>query len=221
MRNKYSLTVSLLSHELAEHVLKDAAVLIEGYFRVSVKSAGSRERFARAGCHGNVLVDTKVATLHVNVESLRTIESMSISALTSLELERQNAHANEVASVDTLIGLSDHSVNSLEVGALGSPIAGRARAVLVTGQDNELFASILVLLSGVEDSHLFAGGNMDGSGANLRYHLVDEADIGERATSHNLIITSAGTVRVEVLGGNIAICQETGGGRILCNLTSG
>lgn len=60
---------------------------------------------------------------------------------------------------------------------------------------------------------------MDGCGSNLRYHLVDETDIGKGTTSHNLIITSARTVGVEILGGNSTISQIAGSRGVFGNLS--
>ena len=104
--------------------------------------------------------------------------------------------------MDALVGLGYHGVDTLEIGSLSCPITRGTRAVLVTSKDYELLASILVLLGGIEDGHLLTGGHMDGSGADLRYHLVDQTDIGEGATGHDLIVTSAGTVGVKVLSLN-------------------
>ena len=208
------------SHELAEDVLKDAAILEESDLWVSVETASSCERLASAGSDSHVLVDRQVAALEVNGESLRAVKTVSIGALTILELERQDAHADQVASVDTLVALSDHSVDTLKVGALGSPITGGARAVLVSSEDNQLFASILVLLGGIEDGHLLTRWDVHSCGANLWDHLVDETHVGEGATSHDLVISSAGAVRVEVLGGNAALLEVTGGRGVLSDLTS-
>lgn len=122
--------------------------------------------------------------------------------------------------MDTLVGLGDDSVNTLEVGAFGGPITRRARSVLVASQDNQLLSSVLVLFGGIEDGHLFAGWHVHGSGSDLRHHLVDETDVGEGATSHNLIVASARTIRVEVLRSNISFSQVAGGWGIFCDLTS-
>ena len=145
---------------------------------------------------------------------------MEVGALTILELEGEDAHTDKVGSVDTLIGLSDHGVDTLEVGTLGSPIAGGARAVLVTSEDHELLAGILVLLSGIKDSHLLTRGDVHSRGADLRHHLVDKTDVGEGATGHDLIVTSAGAVGVEVLSSDTTLCKEAGGRGILSDLTS-
>ena len=208
------------SHELAEHVLKDTSVLEEGNLRVSIESARCSEGFASVGSHSDILADGKVATLHVNAERLRAVESVSIGALSILELQRQDSHADQVASVDALVRLGDHSVDSLEVRALGSPITGGTGAVLVASQDDKLLSSVLVLLSGIEDGHLFARWHMDGSGTDLRHHLVDEADVSESSACHDLIVTSARAIRVEVLGRDVALSEVASGRRILGDLTS-
>lgn len=209
------------SHELAEDVLEDTAVLEESDFGVSVKSARGREALAAAGGHSNVLADVKVTALHVNGEGFGTVKSVSVSALAILELEGQDSHTDEVASVDTLVGFGDDSVHTLKERTLGGPIAGGSRSVLLTGQDNELFASITVLFGGIEHGHFLTGGNVNGGGTDLRNHLVDKTDVGESTTGHDLIVTSAGTVGVEVLGGNTALSKVASGRRVLSNLTGG
>lgn len=122
--------------------------------------------------------------------------------------------------MDTLVGLGDHSVDTLKVRSLGSPITGGSRAVLVSSKDDELLSSILVLLGGIEDGHLLAGGHVDGGRADLRYHLVDQADVGEGATGHNLIVTSAGTVGVEVLSLDSTLSEVAGSRRVFGDLSS-
>jgi len=143
---------------------------------------------------------------------------VSVSALTILELEGQDTHADEVGPVDTLVALSDNSAHTLQVWALGGPIAGRSRAVLFAGKDDQLLAIFLVPLGGIEDSHLLTRGDVHGCGANLRHHLVDETHVGEGATSHNLIVTSTGTVRVVVLGSNTTLLEVAGSRRVLGDL---
>ena len=53
------------------------------------------------------------------------------------ELERQDAHADEVRAVDPLVALGDHRADAQEPGPLGRPVARRARAVLLAGQDDQ------------------------------------------------------------------------------------
>ena len=43
-----------------------------------------------------------------------------------------------------------------------------------------------------------AAGNVEGAGAWLVQELVDQTDVGESPARHDLIVTSAGSVRVEL-----------------------
>jgi len=122
--------------------------------------------------------------------------------------------------MDSLVALSDNSFDALEVGSLGGPIAGGARAVLFASQNNELLARIDVLLSSVEDSHFLARGDVDGGGTDLRHHLVDEANVGKGSTSHDLVVTSAGSVGVVVLSSDAALLKVSSSGGVLGDLTS-
>jgi hypothetical protein len=109
--------------ELTEHVVENTTVLEVSDLGVSVKSALNSERLAALGLDVNILVNLKVATLHVDVELLGTVKAESFSVLTILELEGEDSHTNEVGSVDSLVRLSDDSTNTLEVGTLCSPIS--------------------------------------------------------------------------------------------------
>jgi hypothetical protein len=68
--------------------------------------------------------------LHVDVEGFFTGQTECVSALAILELKRKNTHSNEIRSMNALIGLGNHSFNTLEIGTLGSPVSTRTRAVL-------------------------------------------------------------------------------------------
>ena len=109
--------------ELTEHVVEDTTVLEVSDLWVSVKSACNSEGLAALGLDVNILVNLKVAFLHVNIELLGTVKAESLSVLTILELEGEDSHTNEVGSVDSLVRLSNDSTDTLEVGTLGSPIS--------------------------------------------------------------------------------------------------
>lgn len=200
--------------------MENAAILEVGNFRVRVQSACRSELLARRGLNHDVLVHLEVPTLHVDVEGLGAVQSMSVRALAILELERQDAHSDEVRAVDALVGLSDHGAHALQVGTLGSPVAGGTRTVLFAGEEDRVLALLLVPVSGVEDSHFFAAGHVDSGGTDLLDHLVNEAHVSESAPSHDLVITSAGAVRVEVLLSDAALCQVASGRGVLGDLTS-
>ena len=93
--------------------------------------------------------------------------------------------------MDALIGLSDNDLNTLEVGALSSPIARGSRSILFTGKDDGVNTSRLVLMGSVENGHLFSGRDVHGGGTGLGNHLVDESHVSEGTSSHDLIVTSA------------------------------
>jgi len=201
--------------------VQDSTVLEVSDFRVSVDSALNDEGFATVGGDLNVLVDTEVSTLDVNVELFVTGEAEVVSVLAFLELEGQDTHTEEVGSVDTFVALSNDNLNTLEVGSLGSPIARRSRSVFLSGEDDGVNSSSLVFGSSVEDSHFFSGGNMHGSRSSLLNHLVDKTDVSEGTSSHDLIVTSARSVGVEVLIGDSTLSEEASSRGVLGNLSSG
>ena len=208
------------SHELSEDVVEDTTVLEVLNLGLSVETAGDGESLASARGHTDVLTDLEVATLHVNAEGLSAVEAKRVSVLAALELHGEDAHTNEVGSMDTLVALSNNSLDALKLRTLGSPITRGTRAVLVTGKDDGVDASLHVLVGSVENGHLLTGRNVHGLGADLVNELVDEADVGEGTTSHDLVVTSAGTVGVEVLGGNTLLLEVASSGRVGSNLTS-
>ena len=83
-----------------------------------------------------VFVDTLIVSFTWRLPSLRSIlkvylpvnpkfeekYTQRIGTVALLELKREDAHTSKVASVDSLEGLSDNSIHSLEVRTLGSPI---------------------------------------------------------------------------------------------------
>jgi hypothetical protein len=62
---------------------------------------------------------------------------------------------------------------------------------------------------------------MHGGGTSLGNHLVDKAHISESTTGHDLVVTSAGSVRVEVLVGNSTLSKEASSRGVLGDLTGG
>src|SRR5690606_26059647 len=70
-------------------------------------------------------------------EGLRTGQAEGVGVLALGELQRDDAHADEVRAVDALVRLSDDGLDAEQRGALGGPVARRARAVLLAGQDDQ------------------------------------------------------------------------------------
>jgi len=98
---------------------------------------------------------------------------MCVSTLPSLKLKWQDTHTDEVASVNSLVALSNYRFNTLKVWAFSGPVAGRAGTILVTSKDNSLDVCIHIRFSSIKDSHFLSSWYMYSSWANLRYHFVD------------------------------------------------
>jgi hypothetical protein len=69
-----------------------------------------------------------------------------LAALAVPELERQDAHHQEVGAVDPLVALGDHRLHAEQVRALGGPVARRAGSVLLAGEHDQGHAFGLVAL---------------------------------------------------------------------------
>ena len=201
--------------------MENTSILEVSNLGVGIKTALDSEFLATVGGDMDILADLEGTTLHVNVELLTAVKAESLSRLSFLKLEGKDSHADEVGAMDTFVALSNHSLDTLEVRALSGPVAGGSGTVFFTSKDNSVNSSLLVLVSGVKDGHLFSGGNVLGGRTNLIDHLVNETDVGESTASHNLIVTTAGTVGVKVLFGNSAFSKIAGSGRVLGNLSSG
>jgi len=113
-------------HELSEHVVQDATVLIVGKLRLGVDADLDLELLAILGSDVESLADLQFATIGRDIEGLLSGKTEGLCVLTWEELEGKHSHTNEVASVDALVALSNNSLDALEVGSLGSPISGGA-----------------------------------------------------------------------------------------------
>src|SRR5262249_9793358 len=124
-------------------------------------------------------------------------ERLPRSAL--LEAERQHAHADQVRAMDALERLANDGTHAEQIGSLGGPVARRAAAIFLAGEDDERDALALVAHRGIVDRHALARRIMNGHAAlDAGHHLVLEADIGERAAHHHLVIAAARAILVEV-----------------------
>ena len=102
--------------------MKNSTVLVVRNLWISVKSTSGGKGLSSAGADLNVLVNLQISTIDVNREGLSSVKSMSISTFPILELERKDSHTNQVASVDSLIALSNNCGDPLELWSFSSPI---------------------------------------------------------------------------------------------------
>src|SRR5690606_25172 len=127
--------------EHAEHVLQVAAVTVvldllgsidagddlEGGLLAVVCGGGDGEDLHRGEPFGDA----------GDRERLATGEAELVGTFAFLEAEREDAHADEVAAVDSLEALANDRANAEKHGPLGGPVTAGARAVFETGEHDE------------------------------------------------------------------------------------
>ena len=115
--------------------------------------------------------------------------------------------------MDALERLRDHGADAEQPRTLRRPVARGSRAVFLAGEHHERHAVPLVAHGGVVDRHLLARRIMDGDAAlDALHHLVLDADVGEGAAHHHLVIAAPRPVGVEV-GARNAVFGEVAPGR--------
>ena len=139
---------------------------------------------------------------------LVAVEPQRLPGRALLEGEGNDAHADEVGAVDALEGLGDHGPDAEQLGPLRRPVARRAGAVFAPGEDDERHALRLVAHGDVVDRPLRPVRIVDRDAAlDARQHLVLDADIGEGAAHHHLMIAAPRAVLVEVHRPDLMVAQ--------------
>ena len=101
--------------------------------------------------------------------------------------------------MDALEALGDGHAHAQQHGALGRPVAGRARAVHLARQHRCRGACRAVMLSRIVQRCDLARGEVAGPAALAAVgQLVRQLHIGERAAHHHLVVAAAAAVGVEV-----------------------
>ncbi len=148
-------------------------------------------------------------------ERLEPAQPEALGGLACGKDQRENPHPDQVRAVDSLEALCDDGADAEEVRPFRSPVARRAGAVLLAGEHDQRRSLGQVALRRLVDRRLLARGQVDSPCAlALGHELVPEADVGERAAHHHLVVPAAGAVGVEVL----ALCpvlDEIAAGRAL------
>ncbi|MBG9885618.1 hypothetical protein ABE10_03255, partial [Bacillus toyonensis] len=207
------------SDERAEHVLQDAAVAVvvglaggvDADDRVELDRllALRRELARRRRDLDRLRRDSLVQLLKpLDRDDLGAVEAQRLPGLADGELQRHDAHADEVRAVDAFEALGDDRLHPEEVRALGRPVARRAGAVLLAAEDHQRGALRLVVLRGVVDVGLRSAGlgEVPREAALDLLAAVDRLDEGvlqpdvrERAADHDLVVPATRAVGVEIL----------------------
>ena len=140
-----------------------------------------------------------------HVDDFIAFEPQRFPRLARLELQRQHAHADQVAAVDALKTACHHGFDAQQLRAFGGPVAGRAGAVFLTRKNHGGRASGHVLHGGVVNEHFFLAGLeqrhaalFPGAGAVGRNHQVFDAHVGKGAAHHHIVVAAPRAIAVEV-----------------------
>src|SRR4051794_8023448 len=178
--------------ELPEHVLQDPAVaeVLRLLGRVDPHAGGE---LAVSGADRHLARQLAAVQAVGQAGDGDLLLAREVDVLVALQ--REHAHADEVRAVNALEALGDHGADAEQVGALGRPVARRARPVLLAPEHDERRALLGVLHRRVVDRHLLALGQL-ARDASLRKRippapeLVAQPDVGERAADHHLVIAA-------------------------------
>ena len=151
---------------------------------------------AHAERHRLTLGQTLRQPEHVELLAAREAERRGV--LAGLELERQDAHADQVGAVDALVALGKHGTNAEQRRALGRPVTRRAAAVFASRDDQQGSAFALIAQRGVVDEHLVAARLVRRVRPFLVGQRVAQPDVAECAAHHHLVMAAARAVRVEL-----------------------
>ncbi len=122
--------------------------------------------------------------------------------------------------MDALETARDHRFHAEQLRALGRPVAARPGAVFLAAEDDRRRAFGHVAHRRVVDEHFLAGRLKQRDAAFFprtvglrRNHQVLDADIGERAAHHHVVVTAARPVRIEVGALHAVVLEPDPGGR--------
>src|SRR5690606_9672704 len=132
-----------------------------------------------------------------DVEGFRAGQPERDRALAIAEAQRQYAHADEIGTVDALETFRDHSFDAEQAGAFGGPVARGAGAVFLACDHHQRHTIGPVLHRGIVDRH-FPGrirAEVQRVAALLTpEHQVLDADVGEGAAYHHVVVATARAV---------------------------
>ena len=178
------------------------AVVVDVDATVQARDGLERPLAARlvvAGGDGHELARADAVRQAVDGVRLAPAQPERGRALPGLELERQHAHANEVGPVDPLERLGEHRADAQQCRSLRRPVARRAGAVLLPGDDQERHAFRRVAHGRVVQELLLAVRKMDGVRTFAALHEpVSQPDIAECAADHDLVVAPPRAVGVEL-----------------------
>src|SRR5205809_6966875 len=120
-------TCVLVLQELSQRVLENPAMAVVVQLGRRVDPAGDRELFhlAVVTCrpHGEILSQLEARRDPANIELLEAREAERLEIFVGLELQRNDAHADQVASMNALIALCDGCFDTEKPRSFRRPVA--------------------------------------------------------------------------------------------------
>ena len=114
--------------------------------------------------------------------------------------------------MDPLEALGQHGTHPEQHRPFGRPVSRRARAVVLACEHDQWDSLVVVTLGRLEDAELLAAWQVPGHASLDAWHQgVAQADVGERAAQHHLVVAPSGAERVEVASRHAVIEEPTPG----------
>src|SRR5687768_5522652 len=133
------------------------------------------------------------------IELFIAVYAQRFGAVGVLELQRQYAHANEVATVYALEAPGNDRLDAEQLRSLGSPVAARSRSVLFSPEYHCRYTVCKVSHGCIVDAHLLPIGLVQGDAAFAAgYHEVFDANIRESATHHHIMVAPTRPIAIEI-----------------------
>ncbi len=108
--------------------------------------------------------------------------------------------------MNALVAFRDDRAHTQEQRALGRPVTGRSGAIFLAGDDDQRCAVRIVAHGRVVDRHDLALVARHAA-LDARRHLVPDADVGEGAAHHHLVIAAPAAIAVELVAADLMLHQ--------------
>ena len=150
------------ARQLDHHHLQQAAGAVDGHVRLRIEP-GQRRKLRSPPFRSTITWSPTPSWPRPRMVNVSSPLMPSDSADVALqELQRDHAQRHQVGAVDALEALGDHRPHAQQRAALGRPVTGAARAVLLAGDHHQRHAVGQVAQRGVVDRHLLAVGEVRG-----------------------------------------------------------
>lgn len=103
--------------------MQNASSLLIGQFNFSIQPANSSKLFATRSSYFYFQIGFVDDAAGVNTERLLASQAQFICIFIRLELQRQDAHTDQVGPVDAFLALGDHGLDALKIRAFSCPVA--------------------------------------------------------------------------------------------------